>query len=87
MERQILLIVESDSRRITESSRVLRLPAALLAFWLALLAWAAPALACAAASAGDCCPDGGSAACSEDGSGIFSDTAKEADEVASELSK
>ena len=75
MKRQILLIVESASRRIMEASRVSRLPAALLAFWLALLAWTAPALACVAASAGDCCPDGGSAPCSEDRSGIFSDAA------------
>ena len=75
MKRQILLIVEYASRRITELSRVLRLPAALLAFWLALLAGTAPALACAAASKGDCCPDGGSAPCSEDGLGILSDAA------------
>lgn len=52
-----------------------RLPAALFATWLALLAGTAPALACAAALAGDCCPDGGSAPCSEDGSEILSDAA------------
>lgn len=75
MKRQILLIVESAGRRITELSRVSRLPAALLVFWLALLAGTAPALACAAASAGDCCPDGGSAPCPEDGSENLSDAA------------
>jgi hypothetical protein len=73
VERQILVIVESASRRITEQSRVSRLRATLVAFWLALLAGTAPALACA--SAGDCCPDGGSVPCSENGSGIFSDAA------------
>ena len=46
-----------------------RLPAALLATWLALLGGAAPALACAATSAGDCCPAGGSAPCPEDSGG------------------
>jgi hypothetical protein len=75
VKRQIVLIVESASRRIMELSRLSRLPAALLAYWLAPPAWTVPALACAAASTGDCCPDGGSAPCSEDGSGIFSDAA------------
>jgi len=54
---------------------VSRLPAALLAFWLALLGGTAPALACAAASAGDCCPDRGSAPCPEDGSGTLAGNA------------
>jgi hypothetical protein len=75
VKRRILLIVESASRHITELSPVSRLPAALLAFWLALLAGTAPALACAAPSAGDCCPDDGSAPCSEDRPGILADAA------------
>ena len=48
-----------------------RLPATLLAFWLALLGGTAPALACAATSAGDCCPDRGSVPCPEGGSGTL----------------
>jgi hypothetical protein len=75
MGRRILRTGESASRHITEHSRVSRLPATLLAFGLVLLGGTAPALACAAVSTGDCCPDRGSVPCPEDGSGILASDA------------
>jgi hypothetical protein len=66
MKRQILAAVQLASRQVKGHLRVLRLPAALLAIWFAILSGTAPALACASAPVGDCCPDHGSSPCSED---------------------
>lgn len=52
----------------------MRVPAVFLALWLALLAGAAPAVACAAAGGGDCCPDRGPVPCPEVESGILGTT-------------
>jgi hypothetical protein len=49
---------------------VLRRLASVLVVWLGLLWASSPALACARSADRDCCPEGGTSPCSDEGSGL-----------------